>query len=100
MIHLYPDKTYYFRQGTEQKSYMNTLRSYMQSIGLMDRPGQKVTTKTIKRAINSLPSEMNAVRAAYLQFNSPGEYTKWFNKIPLLSIPGATIYFENNNESN
>lgn len=97
---LYPDKTDYFRQGTEQKSYMNTLRSYMQSIGLMDRLGQKVTTKTIKRAINSLPSEMNAVRAAYLQFNSPGEYTKWFNKIPLLSIPGAAMYFENNNESN
>lgn len=97
---LYPDKTDYFRQGTEQKSYMNTLRSYMQSIGLIDRPGQKVTTKTIKRAINSLPSEMNAVRAAYLQFNSPGKYTKWFNKIPLLSIPGAAMYFENNNESN
>lgn len=97
---LYPDKTDYFRQGTEQKPYMNTLRSYMQSIGLMDRPGQKVTTKTIKRAINSLPSEMNAVRAAYLQFDSPGKYTKWFNKIPLLSIPGAAMYFENNNESN
>lgn len=96
---LYPDKTDYFRQGTEQKSYMNTLRSYMQSIGLMDRPGQKVTTKTIKRAINSLPSEMNAVRAAYLQFNSPGEYTKWFNKIPLLSIPGAAMYFDSKEDN-
>lgn len=96
---LYPDKTDYFRQGTEQKSYMNTLRSYMQSIGLMDRPGQKVTTKTIKRAINSLPSEMNAVRAAYLQFNSPGEYTKWFNKIPLLSIPGAAMYLDSKEDN-
>ena len=97
---LYPDQTDYFKQGTEQKSYMNTLRSYMQSIGLIDKPGQKVTTKTIKRAINSLPSEMNAVRAAYLQFDSPGKYTKWFNKIPLLGIPGAALYLENNNESN
>lgn len=97
---LYPDQTDYFRQGTEQKSYMNTLRSYMQSIGLMDKPGQKVTTKTIKRAINSLPSEMNAVKAAYLQFDSPGKYTKWFNKIPLLGIPGAAMYLENKNESN
>lgn len=96
---LYPDKTDYFRQGTEQKSYMNTLRSYMQSIGLMDRPGQKVTTKTIKRAINSLPSEMNAVRAAYLQFSSPGEYTKWFNKIPLLSIPGAAMYLDSKEDN-
>ena len=96
---LYPDKTDYFRQGTEQKSYMNTLRSYMQSIGLMDRPGQKVTTKTIKRAIKSLPSEMNAVRAAYLQFNSPGEYTKWFNKIPLLSIPGAAMYLDSKEDN-
>lgn len=96
---LYPGKTDYFRQGTEQKSYMNTLRSYMQSIGLMDRPGQKVTTKTIKRAINSLPSEMNAVRAAYLQFSSPGKYTKWFNKIPLLSIPGAAIYLDSKEDN-
>ena len=96
---LYPDKTDYFRQGTEQKSYMNTLRSYMQSIGLMDRPGQKVTTKTIKRAINSLPSEMNAVRAAYLQFNSPGKYTKWFNKIPLLGIPGAAMYLDSKEDN-
>lgn len=96
---LYPDKTDYFRQGTEQKSYMNTLRSYMQSIGLMDRPGQKVTTKTIKRAINSLPSEMNAVRAAYLQFSSPGKYTKWFNKIPLLSIPGAAMYLDSKEDN-
>lgn len=96
---LYPDKTDYFRQGTEQKSYMNTLRSYMQSIGLMDRPGQKVTTKTIKRAINSLPSEMNAVRAAYLQFDSPGKYTKWFNKIPLLSIPGAAMYLDSKEDN-
>lgn len=96
---LYPDKTDYFRQGTEQKSYMNTLRSYMQSIGLMDRPGQKVTIKTIKRAIKSLPSEMNAVRAAYLQFNSPGEYTKWFNKIPLLSIPGAAMYLDSKEDN-
>lgn len=96
---LYPDKTDYFRQGTEQKSYMNTLRSYMQSIGLMDRPGQKVTTKTIKRAINSLPSEMNAIRAAYLQFSSPGKYTKWFNKIPLLSIPGAAMYLDSKEDN-
>lgn len=96
---LYPDKTDYFRQGTEQKSYMNTLRSYMQSIGLIDRPGQKVTTKTIKRAINSLPSEMNAVRAAYLQFSSPGKYTKWFNKIPLLSIPGAAMYLDSKEDN-
>lgn len=96
---LYPDKTDYFRQGTEQKSYMNTLRSYMNSIGLMDSPGQKVSTKIIKKAIQSLPSEMNAVRAAYLQFNSPGQYTKWFNKIPLLGTAGAGLYFGNKEDN-
>lgn len=96
---LYPDKTDYFRQGTEQKSYMNTLRNYMNSIGLMDSPGQKVSTKTIKKAIQSLPSEMNAVRAAYLQFNSPGQYTKWFNKIPLLGTAGAGLYIGNKEDN-
>lgn len=42
---------------------------------------------------------MNAVRAAYLQFNSPGQYTKWFNKIPLLGTAGAGLYFGNKEDN-
>lgn len=92
---MYPNNTDYFRKGTEQKSYMNTLRQYMFDTGQIKSIGQKVNTKQIKDAINSLPSQYNSVKAAYQQFVSPSKYTKWFNKIPLLGIPGAAIYINN-----
>ena len=92
---MYPNNTDYFRKGTEQKSYMNTLRQYMFDTGQIKSIGQKVNTKQIKDAINSLPSQYNSVKAAYQQFVSPSKYTKWFNKIPLLGIPGAVMYINN-----
>lgn len=92
---MYPNNTDYFRKGTEQKSYMNTLRQYMFDTGQIKSIGQKVNTKQIKAAINSLPSQYNSVKAAYQQFVSPSKYTKWFNKIPLLGIPGAAMYINN-----
>lgn len=96
---MYPDNTDYFRKGTEQKSYMNTLRQYMLDTGQIKSIGDKVTTDQIKKAINNLPSQYNSVKAAYKQFLSPAKYTKWFNKMPLLGIPGAAIYL-NNKETN
>lgn len=97
---LMPKNTDYFRKGTEQKSYMNTLRQFMYDRGLINNLGEKVTTRKIKEAIKLLPSQMNAVKAAYLQFKSPGQYTKWFNKIPLLSTTGATLYLTTEQEEN
>lgn len=85
---LIPNKTDYFRQGTEQKSYMNTLRQFMFDNNMINRIDDQVTQKQIKEAINKLPSELKSVKAAYQQFKSPRKYTKWFNTIPLLgSIP-------------
>lgn len=99
---MYPDNTSYYSQGTEQKSYMNTLRQYMYDTGQIESIGDKVTTKQIKEAIKTLPEQYNSVKAAFKQFKTPSSYTKWFNKMPLLTIPGAAMYIQSNSnkESN
>ena len=77
---LFPDKTDYYSKGTEQKSYMNTLREYMFKNGMINNIGDKVTSRQIKKAIRSLPKDMRSIEAAYLQFATPGQYTKWLIK--------------------
>lgn len=42
---LFPDKTDYYSKGTEQKSYMNTLREYMFKTGMINNIGDKVTSR-------------------------------------------------------
>lgn len=96
---LFPDKTDYYSKGTEQKSYMNTLREYMLKTGMINNIGDKVTSRQIKKAIRSLPKDMRSIEAAYLQFATPGQYTKWFNKIPLLgTYPIVNEQFQNYEE--
>ena len=96
---LFPDKTDYYSKGTEQKSYMNTLREYMFKNSMINNIGDKVTSRQIKKAIRSLPKDMRSIEAAYLQFATPGQYTKWFNKIPLLgTYPIVNKQFQNYEE--
>lgn len=96
---LFPDKTDYYSKGTEQKSYMNTLREYMFKTGMINNIGDKVTSRQIKKAIRSLPKDMRSIEAAYLQFATPGQYTKQFNKIPLLgTYPIVNKQFQNYEE--
>ena len=96
---LFPDKTDYYSKGTEQKSYMNTLREYMFKNGMINNIGDKVTSRQIKKAIRSLPKDMRSIEAAYLQFATPGQYTKRFNKIPLLgTYPIVNKQFQNYEE--
>lgn len=96
---LFPDKTYYYSKGTEQKSYMNTLREYMFKNGMINNIGDKVTSRQIKKAIRSLPKDMRSIEVAHLQFATPGQYTKWFNKIPLLgTYPIVNKQFQNYEE--
>lgn len=96
---LFPDKTDYYSKGTEQKSYMNTLREYMFKNGMINNIGDKVISRQIKKAIRSLPKDMRSIEAAYLQFATPGQYTKWFNKIPLLgTYPIVNKQFQNYEE--
>lgn len=96
---LFPDKTDYYSKGTEQKSYMNTLREYMFKNGMINNIGDKVTSRQIKKAIRSLPKDMRSIEAAYLQFATPGQHTKWFNNIPLLgTYPIVNKQFQNYEE--
>lgn len=45
------------------------------------------------------PKDMRSIEAAYLQFATPGQYTKWFNKIPLLgTYPIVNKQFQNYEE--
>lgn len=82
-----------------QKSYMNTLREYMFKTGMINNIGDKVTSRQIKKVIRSLPKDMRSIEAAYLQFATPGQYTKWFNKIPLLgTYPIVNKQFQNYEE--
>ena len=97
---LIPNKTDYFRQGTEQKSYMNTLRQFMFDNNMINRIDDQVTQKQIKEAINKLPSELKSVKASYQQFKSPKKYTKWFNTIPLLGTIPFIYNYSQEKDSN
>lgn len=77
----------------------NTNREYMFKNGMINNIGDKVTSRQIKKAIRSLPKDMRSIEAAYLQFATPGQYTKWFNKIPLLgTYPIVNKQFQNYEE--
>lgn len=97
---LMPNKTDYFRQGTEQKSYMNTLRQFMFDNNMINKIDDQVTQKQIKEAIDKLPSELKSVKAAYKQFKSPRKYTKWFNTIPLLGTIPFIYNYSQEKDSN
>lgn len=76
-----------------------TNREYMFKNGMINNIGDKVTSRQIKKAIRSLPKDMRSIEAAYLQFATPGQYTKWFNKIPLLgTYPIVNKQFQNYEE--
>lgn len=95
-----PSETSYFRTGSEQKSYMNTLRQFMFDNNMINKIDDKVTTKKIQEAIDKLPSELNSVKAAYKQFKSPRKYIKWFNTIPLLGVTPFMLNYSEENNSN
>lgn len=97
---LIPSRTNYFRTGSEQKSYMNTLRQFMFDNNMINKIDDKVNSKQIQDAINKLPSELNSVKAAYKQFKSPRKYTKWFNTIPLLGVTPFMLNYSQENNSN
>lgn len=90
-----------FRREAEDKA--RTYKLYDDAIesrnGMINNIGDKVTSRQIKKAIRSLPKDMRSIEAAYLQFATPGQYTKWFNKIPLLgTYPIVNKQFQNYEE--
>lgn len=89
----------YFRLGTEQKAYMNQLRTRMYNDKAIDSLEEPVSTTLIKKYIDSL-DDKDSIKRAYKQHKSLSAYTKWFNSIPLLGIGaiGVNKYFNNGTE--
>lgn len=94
-----------FRREAEDKArtfklYDDAIESRNRIIeDLYSNPAYMERARQIKKAIRSLPKDMRSIEAAYLQFATPGQYTKWFNKIPLLgTYPIVNKQFQNYEE--
>lgn len=94
-----------FRREAEDKArtyklYDDAIESRNRIIeDLYSNPAYMGRARQIKKAIRSLPKDMRSIEAAYLQFATPGQYTKWFNKIPLLgTYPIVNKQFQNYEE--
>lgn len=94
-----------FRREAEDKArtyklYDDAIKSRNRIIeDLYSNPAYMERARQIKKAIRSLPKDMRSIEATYLQFATPGQYTKWFNKIPLLGIyPIVNKQFQNYEE--
>lgn len=77
------DATDYYRKGTEQKAYMNQLRTMLKQNGDIQNLDEPVSSTLLKM---------------FKQHKNINAYTKWFNAIPLLGTTalGANAYFNNN----
>lgn len=86
----------YFKLGTEQKAYMNQLRTRMYNDKAISSLEEPVSTALIKKYMDSL-GDKDSIKRAYKQHKSLSTYTKWFNSIPLLGIGaiGVNKYFNN-----
>lgn len=86
----------YFKLGTEQKAYMNQLRTRMYNDKAISSLEEPVSTALIKKYMDSL-GDKDSIKRAYKQHKSLSAYTKWFNSIPLLGIGaiGVNKYFNN-----
>lgn len=94
-----------FRREAEDKArtyklYDDAIESRNRIIeDLYSNPAYMERARQIQKAIRSLPKDMRSIEAAYLQFATPGQYTKWFNKIPLLgTYPIVNKQFQNYEE--
>lgn len=60
----------------------------------------KYSSKYVPEVRRTVPKDMRSIEAAYLQFTTPGQYTKWYNKIPLLgTYPIVNKQFQNYEEN-
>lgn len=91
------DDPSYFRKGTEQKAYMNQLRTRMLNDGTILNIDEPVTSNTIKSYMSKL-DDKDPIKRTFKQHKSANSYTKWFNTIPLLGIGalGINRYYTNN----
>lgn len=93
------DATGYYRKGTEQKAYMNQLRTMLKQNGDIQNLDEPVSSTLLKKYLDKM-SDSDPIKKMFKQHKNINAYTKWFNTIPLLSTTalGANAYFNNNKD--
>lgn len=91
------DATDYYRKGTEQKAYMNQLRTMLKQNGDIQNLDEPVSSTLLKKYLDKM-SDSDPIKKMFKQHKNINAYTKWFNTIPLLGTTalGANAYFNNN----
>lgn len=93
------DATDYYRKGTEQKAYMNQLRTMLKQNGDVQNLDEPVSSTLLKKYLDKM-SDSDPIKKMFKQHKNINAYTKWFNTIPLLGTTalGANAYFNNNKD--
>lgn len=93
------DATDYYRKGTEQKAYMNQLRTMLKQNGDIQNLDEPVSSTLLKKYLDKM-SDSDPIKKMFKQHKNINAYTKWFNAIPLLGTTalGANAYFNNNKD--
>ena len=88
------DATDYYRKGTEQKAYMNQLRTMLKQNGDIQNLDEPVSSTLLKKYLDKM-SDSDPIKKMFKQHKNINAYTKWFNAIPLLGTTalGANAYF-------
>lgn len=91
------DATSYYRKGTEQKAYMNQLRTMLKQNGDIQNLDEPVSSTLLKKYLDKM-SDSDPIKKMFKQHKNINAYTKWFNTILLLGTTalGANAYFNNN----
>ena len=90
------DATDYYRKGTEQKAYMNQLRTILKQNGEIQNLDEPVSSALLKKYLDKMP-DSDPIKKMSKQHKNIKTYTKWFNTIPLLGTAtlGVNTYFNN-----
>lgn len=90
------DATSYYRKGTEQKAYMNQLRTILKQNGEIQNLDEPVSSALLKKYLDKMP-DSDPIKKMSKQHKNIKTYTKWFNTIPLLGTAtlGVNTYFNN-----
>lgn len=90
------DATDYYRKGTEQKAYMNQLRTILKQNGEIQNLDEPVSSALLKKYLDKMP-DSDPIKKMSKQHKNIKTYTKWFNTIPLLGTAtlGINTYFNN-----
>lgn len=91
------DATSYYRKGTEQKAYMNQLRTMLKQNGDIQNLDEPVSSALLKKYLDKMP-DSDPIKKMSKQHKNINAYTKWFNTIPLLGTTtlGTNAYFNDN----